>query len=164
MRHCPLFLLEVRFGWIKVCKRKRFTWNKCSQYWTNQPENSTFPQQPLLSSTYLIHTNILIVCRRLIVDLYHLQHYSSLSNIHAGWNNCIRWQSFILPAELFPLFLKICKHAGWKKGMQVVILSKNNKICCRIICLIRVLYQWKQWKYWYSTFIFRELYIEIKVI
>ena len=78
--------------------------------------------------------------------MYHLQHYSSLSNIHAGWNNCMYKMAIFYPTcRIIPsLFLKISKHAEWKKGMQVAILSKNNKICCRIIRLTRVLYQWKQ--------------------
>ena len=37
-------------------------------------------------------------------------------NTHVGWNICVGvgWQFFVLPAELFPSFSKISKHAGWK--------------------------------------------------
>ena len=31
-------------------------------------------------------------------------------------DNCKGWQFFVLPAELFPPFSKISKHAGWNKG------------------------------------------------
>ena len=40
---------------------------------------------------------------------------------------------FVLPAELVPLFSKISKDSGWKKGMDVEFFQKKNPISCRII-------------------------------